>query len=298
MKSRTYRTFSTMISIIIGVTCLLAVALTAAAAASAEVLPACPPARASEQPALAQQPALTQHSGEADRARHPVETDEVPAAEDCAYLAYSPGISGKALLFEDIGRIYTGRIDVDPGKASLLLIAGGAILLVDQDLYNQVSAGPRTPEAEQWGETITNLGSGVATLGISGLIALRDPKTGYLAANAVIYSGISCAVLKAIFGRARPEAGEGPYAFSGPGVREGYNSMPSGHSAAAFALATVLARQYPKYKVLFYTGATLVAVSRVYVSAHWPSDTLIGAAIGVWSANQVMGRSRLFEVRW
>jgi len=275
MKSRTYRTFSTIISIVIGVTCLLAVALAADATASAEVLPACPPTGASEQPALAQQPALTQHS-----------------------LAYSPGASGKALLFNDLRRIYTGRIDVDPGKASLLLVAGGAILLVDQDLYNQINAGPRTPEAEQWGEAITNLGSGVATLGISGLIALRDPETGYLAANAVIYSGISCAVLKAIFGRTRPYTGESPYAFSGPGVREGHDSMPSGHSAAAFALATVLARQYPKYKVLFYTGATLVAISRVYVGAHWPSDTLIGAVIGVWSANQVMSRSRLFEVRW
>lgn len=208
------------------------------------------------------------------------------------------GASGKALLFQDLRGIYTGRIDVDPGKASLLLVAGGAILLVDQDLYDQISAGPRTPEAKQWGEAITNLGTGAAALGISGLIALRDPETGYLAANAVIYSGITSAVLKVLLGRARPEVGEGPYAFSGPGIREGYNSMPSGHSATAFALATVLARQYPKYKVLFYTGATLIALSRVYERAHWPSDTLIGAAIGVWSANQVMSRSRLFEVRW
>ncbi|MGE5593830.1 MAG: phosphatase PAP2 family protein, partial [Betaproteobacteria bacterium] len=60
----------------------------------------------------------------------------------------------------------------------------------------------------------------------------------------------------------------------------------------------VLARQYPEYRVLFYAGATLVAISRVYERAHWPSDTLVGAVVGVWSANQVMGRSRLFEVTW
>ena len=201
-------------------------------------------------------------------------------------------------LREDLYRIYASRIEIDPGKASLLALAGGAVMLVDRDLYDQINSGPRDAGMDRWGDVITDLGSGVATLGISGLVALRDPQTGYLAANAVIYSGLSCAILKAAFGRARPGLGEGPYAFSGPCIREGYNSLPSGHSAAAFALATVLARQYPRYRVFFYAGATLVAISRVYERAHWPSDTLVGAAIGIWSANQVMGRSRLFEITW
>lgn len=201
-------------------------------------------------------------------------------------------------LREDLHRIYAGRIEIDPGKASLLALAGGAVMLVDRDVYDQINSGPRDPGMDRWGDVITDLGSGVATLGISGLVALRDPETGYLAANAVIYSGLSCAILKAAFGRARPGLGEGPYTFSGPCIREGYNSLPSGHSAAAFALATVLARQYPRYRVFFYAGATLVAISRVYERAHWPSDTLVGAAIGIWSANQVLARSRLFEVNW
>lgn len=202
------------------------------------------------------------------------------------------------LLRDDLHRIYGGRLEIDPGKACLVALAGGAILLVDQDLYDQISSGPRDPWRDRLGDVITDLGSGEATLGISGLVALGDPETGYLAANAVIYSGLSCAVLKAALGRARPGLGEGPYAFSGPCIRDGYNSMPSGHTAAAFALATVLARQYPRYRVFFYAGATLVAISRVYERAHWPSDTLVGAAIGVWSANQVLTRSRLFEITW
>lgn len=201
-------------------------------------------------------------------------------------------------LREDLCRIYGGRVEIDPGKASLLALAGGAVMLVDRDLYDRINSGPRDPRMDRLGDVITDLGTGVATLGISGLVALGDPETGYLAANAVVYSGLSCAILKAAFGRARPGLGQGPYSFAGPCIREGYNSMPSGHSAAAFALATVLARQYPKYRVFFYAGATLVAISRVYEHAHWPSDTLVGAAIGIWSANQVMGRSRLFEITW
>ena len=112
------------------------------------------------------------------------------------------------------------------------------------------------------------------------------------------YSGIACLTLKAAFGRARPWLGEGPYAFAGPSIDDDYNSMPSGHSATAFALATVLAEQYPEYKYVFYACASLIAVSRVYVHAHWPSDVLAGAAIGVWSANQVMRNSRILEIRW
>ncbi len=203
-----------------------------------------------------------------------------------------------SILLRDVRRIYSAPPDVDPGKVWLLGAATCAVLLVDQDLYDQVTADPRNPEMERLGGALTDLGTGLAALGICGLVALDDAKAGYLAANAVIYSGIGCTALKVLLGRARPQMGDGPYAFTGPCIREGYNSMPSGHSATAFALATVLARQYPKYRALFYTGAALVALSRVYERAHWPSDTLVGAAIGVWSANHVIGESRLFEVRW
>ncbi|MGE5584697.1 MAG: phosphatase PAP2 family protein [Bacillota bacterium] len=228
-----------------------------------------------------------------------VVSSDIPGAEPSpAGPLVSAGTGTGNLLHEDLRRIYGGRIEIDPRNVFLLAAAGGTIMLVDEDLYGRITSGPRDPGMDRCGDVITDLGSGVATLGIAGLVALHDPQTGYLAANAVVYSGLSCAVLKAAFGRARPGLGEGPYAFGGPCIRDGYNSMPSGHSAAAFALATVLARQYPRYRVFFYAGATLVAISRVYERAHWPSDTLIGAAIGVWSANQVMGRSRLFEITW
>jgi hypothetical protein len=225
----------------------------------------------------------------------PAPEDGTAPEDDTDVFSEAVGVDG---LRDDLLRIYAPRVELDPGKVALLTFAAGTVMLVDRELYDEITKGPRDPAVDRLGDAITDLGTGVATLGISGLVALHDAKTGYLAANAVIYSGISCAVLKAAFGRARPEVGEGPYAFAGPCIREGRNSMPSGHSAAVFALATVLARQYPRYRVLFYAGATLVAISRVYERAHWPSDTLVGAVVGVWSANQVMGRSRLLEITW
>ncbi|MDH6603415.1 undecaprenyl-diphosphatase [Bacilli bacterium PM5-9] len=57
-------------------------------------------------------------------------------------------------------------------------------------------------------------------------------------------------------------------------------SMPSGHSASSFVAATLLAYYFPKYKVLFYILACLIAFSRVYVGVHFFSDVVLGALVG------------------
>ncbi|HSS79835.1 MAG TPA: phosphatase PAP2 family protein [Gaiellaceae bacterium] len=58
-------------------------------------------------------------------------------------------------------------------------------------------------------------------------------------------------------------------------------AFPSGHSASAFACATVIAWASPRLAVPAFVLAALVAWSRVYVGVHWPLDVLGGAALGV-----------------
>ena len=58
-------------------------------------------------------------------------------------------------------------------------------------------------------------------------------------------------------------------------------SFPSGHAAAAFACATVIAWASPRLAVPVYVVAALVAWSRVYVGVHYPLDVLGGAVLGV-----------------
>jgi undecaprenyl-diphosphatase len=58
-------------------------------------------------------------------------------------------------------------------------------------------------------------------------------------------------------------------------------SFPSGHAAAAFACATVIAWASPRLAVPAYVVAVLVAWSRVYVGVHYPLDVLGGAVLGV-----------------
>lgn len=62
-------------------------------------------------------------------------------------------------------------------------------------------------------------------------------------------------------------------------------SFPSGHSAAAFAVAVVLLRLLPKrYGVPAMVLAGLIALSRLYVGVHYPTDVLAGMAIGAAAA--------------
>jgi undecaprenyl-diphosphatase len=58
-------------------------------------------------------------------------------------------------------------------------------------------------------------------------------------------------------------------------------SMPSGHSTAAFSVATVLSHRYPQKRWVFYGLAAGVAFARVYLGRHYPSDVLAGAVIGL-----------------
>lgn len=115
-------------------------------------------------------------------------------------------------------------------------------------------------------------------------------------------AGAANFVIKLLVGRTRPQvywSSELPSRWGEtfglgtiwPNVMEGHlavehslQSFPSGHSALVAGLAAGLALLYPQGRTFFAVLALLAMLQRVHCGAHYPSDTLAGAAVGVLTA--------------
>jgi membrane-associated phospholipid phosphatase len=136
------------------------------------------------------------------------------------------------------------------------------------------------------------------------IVASRDLATaGLRTGEAVVLAEVIVYSIKGLAGRARPRRDvSNPLDFRlGRGLSGGaYQSFPSGHTAAAFAAATTLSsaigEQNPDARILagtlLYTTASLTGISRIYTNEHWLTDTVLGGAIGVYSAHKVLAYHR------
>jgi len=126
------------------------------------------------------------------------------------------------------------------------------------------------------GRTITRRSSARESLAMAALLG---------AESLVVNQGV-----KRLFGRIRPtEAGDPRF----PVRRPSTSSFPSGHASSAFFAAALLTTATGKRMApVWYSTATVVALSRAYVRIHHPSDVVAGAAVGV-----VLGRigSKIFK---
>jgi membrane-associated phospholipid phosphatase len=107
---------------------------------------------------------------------------------------------------------------------------------------------------------------------------------GYAVSNAIV------GVLKPVVGRHRPDSTNDAWRFhpfSGGGQ---WHSFTSSHAVHAFSLAAGLAvaTKRPWVAALGYSGASIVAWSRLYDDQHWSSDVTTSAVIGVSTATTVM----------
>jgi hypothetical protein len=109
-------------------------------------------------------------------------------------------------------------------------------------------------------------------------------ETAVLSGEAALNSLLITEGIKYVAGRNRPLENDGTGRFLNGG-----SSFPSGHSSTAWAIASVIAREYPGplTQFLAYGGAAAISAARVTGRQHFTSDVLVGGAIGWFMGRQV-----------
>lgn len=103
---------------------------------------------------------------------------------------------------------------------------------------------------------------------------------------AVLLPVLGGEAIKWVVGRGRPFVGGKADAFNFVPFAggEAYASFPSGHAITAFALAFAVSAVWPRARTAMIVYAVLIAISRLVLLAHHPSDVVAGASIGVIGA--------------
>ncbi|MEO6208570.1 MAG: phosphatase PAP2 family protein [Gemmatimonadaceae bacterium] len=141
-----------------------------------------------------------------------------------------------------------------------------------------------------WGRMLRNFGYLPFWLLAALALALNDRKgsewwrRGALLAAAPAAAGIISELLKIVVRRMRPPDIGHAYAFrawSDHTFSSRGFGFPSGHAVVAFGAAAILARMFPRARWVFYAAAAGCAVSRLLAHAHYLSDVVAAAFIGI-----------------
>jgi membrane-associated phospholipid phosphatase len=179
-------------------------------------------------------------------------------------------------------------------------LAGGllaASLLADHGIRslvqeNRWTAGDRIASAgNRFGEprlVVPLIGAAWLVGRIAG--ADRISRSSVRIGKALVLAGGATQLMKFTFGRARPALAGGNIDLFQPfNQRDEFNSFPSGHTAVAWAAATVLATESGSVWVrrALYAGAVTTGFARINNDKHWLSDVVAGAFVGHLAAKMV-----------
>lgn len=146
--------------------------------------------------------------------------------------------------------------------------------------------GLHTPLLDKIVVAVTSLGnSGIfwILLTIAMLIFCKEKKAAWTSALALIFSLLVCNILlKNLVARDRP-------CWIDPSVELLVKmpkdfSFPSGHSSASFASAVCVFLYYRKQGIAALILAACIALTRLYLFVHFPTDVLIGTLLGIAEA--------------
>jgi len=95
--------------------------------------------------------------------------------------------------------------------------------------------------------------------------------------------GLFVTTVKRMIGRARPLVSGhiDPFLFSPFKWTAAYASLPSGHATTAFSVLVAFGSLWPRWRTELLIYAGLISLSRLVVTAHFPSDVFAGALVGI-----------------
>jgi membrane-associated phospholipid phosphatase len=173
---------------------------------------------------------------------------------------------------------------------ALPALAGTAALVASDSWFSkQVPAGEigRSRSLSNYG--VFSLAGTAGGMFFFGKMTRNDhaAETGFLAGEAAANAAAVDFALKSMFQRQRPYDGSGAGRFFAGG-----SSFPSEHAAVSWAIAGVVAHEYPGTltKLLSYGLASAVTVARVTGKEHFPSDAVVGSTLGYFIAQQIYKR--------
>jgi membrane-associated phospholipid phosphatase len=165
---------------------------------------------------------------------------------------------------------------------ALFLLTTGALLATDRQASRQVSKDHVNISHDIALVSIAAMGTSAGLIWLHGIRAddSHAKETGYLTLESLANTFLIYTPMQLIAGRERPDDGTGNGRFW---VHRSVNtSFPAGHPMFTWAMASVIAHEYPKtwVKIVTYGVALSVSATRFTGRNHFPSDIFVGSTLG------------------
>ncbi len=199
---------------------------------------------------------------------------------------HQPGLVKRSIIRigQDQKHLYRGPFEAHNLKwDAVILIGTGAFLAADRHIENNISHSNFSAYQHISDAALGGLAGSAAAIYLYGL---RDDhsharETGELELETLVNTFLIYAPMQLIAGRQRPDEGNNHGDFLKHHALN--TSFPGGHAMFTWAMASVLADEYPKpwARVLSYGAAFTVTFARFMARDHWASDMFVGTGLGL-----------------
>lgn len=204
-------------------------------------------------------------------------------------------------VLQDQKSIWTSPFHTSKREIKWWLLFGGAtgaLIAADKSIDKALPTSSTTVSVSNWASRV---GSSYSVIPISAAFYLigtagHDEKfreTGLLAFETLIDTNLTAEAFKLVADRSRPYQDSGDGRFEDSPSSRWSSGFPSGHAIDSWALASIVAHEYPHpliVPIAAYVLASTVVVARVGARQHFPGDVMAGSAMGWFIGDFVYGK--------